>query len=127
MPIKFTRTVPILRIFDVEKAREFYIGWLGFKMDWEHEFESGLPKYMQISRGKLVLHLSEHHGDASPGSTVFVNMKGIEDFYREVIEKKYKYNRPGLEKTFYNAKCFQVHDPFGNRLRFNEYLDPSQR
>ena len=27
------RTIPILRIFSVEKAKEFYIGWLGFKID----------------------------------------------------------------------------------------------
>jgi len=36
-----------------------------------------------------------------------------------------KYDRPGLDGAFYNAKCFQVHDPFGNRIRSNEYLDQS--
>ena len=122
MPIEFTRTIPILRIFSVEKAKEFYLDWLGFKIDWEHEFEPNTPKYMQISRGNLVLHLSEHHGDASPGSTVFVVMQGIEKFHREITEKKYKYNRPGLEQAFWGAKYIQVHDPFGNRIRFNEYL-----
>lgn len=25
---------PILRIFDEAKAREFYVGFLGFKVDW---------------------------------------------------------------------------------------------
>jgi catechol 2,3-dioxygenase-like lactoylglutathione lyase family enzyme len=121
MSIEFTRTVPILRIFDVEKAKEFYVGWLGFKIDWEHEFEANAPKYIQVSRGNLVLHLSEHHGDSCPGSTVFVEMQGIEDFHREITEKKYKYNRPSMERAFYNAKYVQVHDPFGNRIRFNEY------
>jgi hypothetical protein len=29
---------------------------------------------------------------------------------------------PGLEMTFYDAKCVQVIDPFGNRIRFNEDL-----
>jgi hypothetical protein len=33
MPIEFTRTIPILRIFSVEKAKEFYVGWLGFQVD----------------------------------------------------------------------------------------------
>src|SRR4051812_9278801 len=28
--------VPVLRIFDVAKAREFYAGFLGFTVDWEH-------------------------------------------------------------------------------------------
>ena len=61
MSIEFTRTIPILRIFSVEKAKEFYIGWLGFNIDWEHQFEQNTPKYLQVSRGHLVLHLSEHH------------------------------------------------------------------
>src|SRR3954468_24119707 len=30
--------IPILRIFDVEKAREFYLDFLGFSMDWDHRF-----------------------------------------------------------------------------------------
>jgi len=30
---------PVLRIFDVEKAKDFYFGFLGFSVDWEHRFE----------------------------------------------------------------------------------------
>ena len=66
------RAIPILRIFDEAKAREFYLGFLGFTVDWEHRFAPDLPLYMQVSRGGLVLHLSEHQGDATPGSTVLV-------------------------------------------------------
>ncbi|WP_338260199.1 glyoxalase superfamily protein, partial [Bacillus anthracis] len=25
---------PIFRIFDIEKAKLFYVGFLGFKLDW---------------------------------------------------------------------------------------------
>ncbi len=120
MAIEFTRIVPIFRIFDVDKAKEFYLGWLGFKVDWEHQFEADLPYYIQISRGSLVLHLSEHHGDATPGSTACVYMQGIEEFHREIIAKKYKYNRPGLKTMPWKMKCTEVIDPFGNRIRFNE-------
>ncbi len=74
--ITFQQTTPILRIFDVSKAREFYVDFLGFQVDWEHRFEEGLPLYMQVSRGNLVLHLSEHHGDACPGAAIFVTMSG---------------------------------------------------
>jgi Glyoxalase superfamily protein len=34
MSISFTSVVPILRIFDVPKADEFYQTFLGFKVDW---------------------------------------------------------------------------------------------
>jgi uncharacterized glyoxalase superfamily protein PhnB len=119
--IKFLHTVPILRIFDVAKAREFYGGFLGFKIDWEQSFEPGLPVYMQVSRGRLRFHLSEHHGDGSPGAHVFVEMTGIDDFHREVTGKGYKFMKPCLHDEFYGARSMRVIDPFGNRISFNEY------
>jgi catechol 2,3-dioxygenase-like lactoylglutathione lyase family enzyme len=118
------QTVPILRIFDVEKARAFYVDFLGFTVDWEHRFEDGAPLYMQIARGALVLHLSEHHGDGCPGGVVFVRMRGLEEYHREITAKGYRYLRPGIERAPWHAKLMQVVDPFGNRLRFNEDLPP---
>ena len=122
MDASFLQTVPILRIFDEAKAREFYVEFLGFQIDWEHRFEPDMPLYMQVSRAGLTLHLSEHVGDACPGSTVFVRMTGIEALHAELIARKYKYLRPGIEVAPWNAKCMEVIDPFGNRLRFNEDL-----
>lgn len=127
MPIEMLRTIPILRIFSVEKAREFYVDYLGFQVDWEHRFEDMAPVYMQVSRGNLALHLSEHHGDCCPGSAVFVWMTGIDEFHQELGAKNYKYLRPGLEETFYGSKCVQVIDPFGNKIRFNEELPAKER
>jgi len=65
MPFEVGRVVPIVRIFDEDRAREFYLGYLGCRVDWEHRFDGEGPLYMQVSRGALVLHLSEHHGDGS--------------------------------------------------------------
>lgn len=122
MSVVFQKTIPILRIFDVAKAKEFYVGFLGFAVDWEHRFDDVAPRYLQLSRGELLLHLSEHHGDCCPGSTVFVWMTGIDEFHRELTSKNYGYLRPGLETTFYDSKSVEVTDPFGNRIRFNENL-----
>lgn len=61
--MRLSSTTPILRIFDEDKAREFYVQFLGFQVDWEHRFEPGLPLYLQVSRDACVLHLSEHHGE----------------------------------------------------------------
>lgn len=122
MPTAFQQTIPILRIFDEAKAREFYVDFLGFQIDGEHRFEPDLPLYVQVSRAGLTLHLSEHVGDACPGSTVFVRTTGIDDLHAELIAKKYKYLRPGAEIAPWNAKCMEVIDPFGNRIRFNENL-----
>ena len=75
--------------------------------------------YMQVSRGELVLHLSECHGDASPGSTAFVPMKNIHAFHAEPHAKKYRYLNPGIEQLPW-GRVLGVTDPFSNRIRFCE-------
>ena len=49
MPAVLQRTVPILRMFDVAKAREFYIDYLGFEFAFEHHFHDGAPLFMGVS------------------------------------------------------------------------------
>jgi hypothetical protein len=44
---------PAIRIFDTVKAKEFYLGYLGFKTDWEHRYDDKAPLYTQVSRGGL--------------------------------------------------------------------------
>ncbi|POR34095.1 Sporulation protein RMD1 [Tolypocladium paradoxum] len=121
MAIEFLSVVPILRIFDVAKADEFYLGYLGFTVDWDHRFDDNAPLYRQVSRGGLVLHLSEHHGDGSPGVQVRVAMTGIAEWHRELGGKGYRYMRPGIEEgPTPGAREMGVIDPFGNQIRFCE-------
>jgi catechol 2,3-dioxygenase-like lactoylglutathione lyase family enzyme len=120
MLIAHLATIPILRSFDEAKAREFYIDWLGFTVDWEHRFEPELPLYMQVSRDGVVFHISEHHGDGSPGARVRVNIKGVREYHAELIGKKYKNNRPGLERPEWGGIEFTVIDPVNNRVTFAE-------
>ena len=114
------QAIPLLRIFSVEKAREFYLDYLGFVVDWEHRFDSTAPLYMQVSRAGLVLHLTEHHGDCCPGATVFLRTTGLLDLHGEISAKGYGYARPGIERAPWGADVMEVTDPFGNRLRFSE-------
>ena len=120
--IQFQQPIPILRIFDIAKAKEFYVGFLGFQIDWEHRFDAKAPLYMQVSRGGLLLHLSERYGDSSPSSTCFVWMTGIKSFHEELIAKDHLYLHPGISVAPWNAWCMEVIDPFGSRLRFSERL-----
>ena len=108
------------------RPNEFYLGFLGFAVDWDHRFEpKDLPLYRQVSRGALVLHLSEHHGDGCPGVHVRVMMRGIEDFHHEIAAKRYRYMRPGLERTPWRTLEVSVYDPFGNVLVFCEAIETS--
>lgn len=120
MEIEFTRVIPILRIFDIAKADEFYQEFLGFTVDWDHRYDENAPLYRQISRGDLVLHLSEHHGDGCPGARFRVMMKGVEAFHREISAKGYRYMRPGLETTPWGTLETGAIDPFCNLIRFCE-------
>ena len=114
----FGKTPPILRIFDEAKAREFYVDFLGFKVDWEHRFEPGLPLYLQVSKDGCVLHLSEHHGDCSPGAAIRIETSELDAFHAELASKHYKCARPEIENMPWGTRDMSVKDPFGNRLIF---------
>ena len=118
----FGRTTPILRIFDEAKAKEFYVDFLGFKVDWEHRFEENLPLYMQISKDGCRIHLSEHHGDCSPGAALRIETNELESFQRLLAAKQYKYARPEIEEMPWGSKDMSVRDPFGNRLTFTNAI-----
>lgn len=123
MPLTALQTIPILRSFDEGKAREFYIDWLGFKVDWEHRFTPEAPLYMQVSRDGIVLHVSEHHGDATPGSHIRINCKGLRAFHAEIIAKRYKNNSPGIERPEWGGIEVTVYDPCRNLITFAEADD----
>ncbi|BBH46358.1 glyoxalase superfamily protein [Pseudomonas sp. KU43P] len=114
--------IPVLRIFSVDKAKEFYLDFLGFTLDWEHRFSPDLPLYAQIRRDGLILHLSEHHGDACPGSTVFARTEDLRALERELQDKRYGYSRPEAEPVDWGLQM-QIRDPFGNLLRFCQQID----
>lgn len=46
--MSFGKTTPILRIFNECKAKEFYVDFLGFTLDWEHRFERGLDRVLNV-------------------------------------------------------------------------------
>jgi catechol 2,3-dioxygenase-like lactoylglutathione lyase family enzyme len=117
--MQVSQTIPMFRIFDLSKAREFYLSHLGFRLDWEHRFEPELPVYMQVSRDGLTLHLTEHHGDCCPGAAAFVWISGLDDLHRELRSRQYNYLRPGIEDEPW-GRVMKVIDPFGNRILFAE-------
>jgi hypothetical protein len=117
--MRFDSPVPILRTFDEFKAKEFYVDFLGFRIDWEHRFASDLPLYCQVSRMGCVLHLSEHHGDATPGSALRIKVHGLDELHAELKAKTYRHARPSVVQQPW-GRDISITDPFGNRLIFSE-------
>ncbi|KAF0810776.1 glyoxalase/bleomycin resistance protein/dioxygenase [Alcanivorax sp. S71-1-4] len=116
--------IPVLRMFDETRARAFYVDFLGFQVDWTHRFEPALPLYMQLSRGDWVLHLSEHHGDGTPGSVIRLLAPALESLHREMIDRDYGFCRPALATMPWGQREVTVTDPFGNRLVFYREVTP---
>ena len=110
--------IPILRIFDEDKAKEFYVDFLGFEVDWEHRFEEDFPLYAQITKGNFHIHLTGHHGDCCPGSALMLQMSDIESYQQSLLAKNYKHARPECEETDWGTLEMAISDPFGNRLTF---------
>ncbi|KYZ66705.1 glyoxalase superfamily protein [Bacillus sp. GZT] len=95
---------PIFRIFDIEKAKLFYLGFLGFKMDWEHRYEEHMPLYMQIS----------------PSGAIRVKIEDLKSYYTILSSKDYAYAKPDIERTPWDTMELTVIDPFSNRIIFYE-------
>jgi catechol 2,3-dioxygenase-like lactoylglutathione lyase family enzyme len=105
-----TDVVPIFRVADAARSVEWY-GRLGFEQVFEHRFAPGLPAYVGIRRDDAQIHLSEHTGDASPESLVYVWVDAVDPlaalFGAEIDEMPW-------------GRDFEIADPDGNRLRIAE-------
>jgi uncharacterized glyoxalase superfamily protein PhnB len=116
------RTTPILRSFDEARAREFYVGFLGFEIVFEHRFHAGAPLYLEVRRDACTLHLSEHHGDACPGASMRIEVGDVDGLCAELLAKDYRHARPKVQLMPWGTRDFTVTDPFGNRLTFTSAI-----
>lgn len=113
-------TVPILRAFDEVMTRDFYLGWLGFTVDFEHRFAPGMPLYLGISRDGAQLHVSEHPGDGAVGIRVRLHISGVEALRAELAGRNAPYPLPQLDRPDWGFTELTVADPFHNRITFAE-------
>ena len=123
MPVMFSKIVPILRMFSIDRTIEFYQGYLGCTVDWQHRFDEKAPLYMQVSRAGFAVHLSEHHGDGSPGANLRIETTGLAELHAELASRNYAYLRPGIETAPWGERGMTLLDPAGNRLQFVERED----
>ncbi len=116
--MKMQAPIPILRSFDEAAARAFYIDFLGFEVEFEHRFDPDAPLYLSLRRGDCALHVSEHHGDATPGSALRIEVEDVHGYCRDLNAKKYQNARPGVQRQPWGFDDMKIDDPAGNRLIF---------
>ncbi|MEE9416204.1 MAG: VOC family protein [Acidimicrobiales bacterium] len=99
--------IPIFRVADAAETAKWYRR-LGFEVVGEHRFEPGLPLYMFLDRDGVQLHLSEHTGDARPGTLVYFWVDDVAavavEFGAEIHDQPW-------------GREIKLTDPDGNRLR----------
>jgi catechol 2,3-dioxygenase-like lactoylglutathione lyase family enzyme len=110
--------VPILRSFDADAARAFYIDFLGFEVTFEHRFDADAPLYMGLRKGACEVHLSEHFGDGTPGTFVRIEVEDVTRFAAELNAKKYRHARPAVQQQSWGWDEMAIRDPAGNTLIF---------
>jgi Glyoxalase superfamily protein len=121
-------TIPVLRVFAVEPALQFYVEFLGFTLDFGGPAGGpGTRWYGQVGRCATTLQLSEHPYDASPGATILIWMSGLDGFRDELDARRHAVPvwgpavwTPEIEHAPWDARVLTVADPFGNHLRFTE-------
>jgi catechol 2,3-dioxygenase-like lactoylglutathione lyase family enzyme len=99
---------PIIRVADAKASSEWY-GRLGFVVEFEHRFAPELPLYIGIARGAMKIHLSEHLGDARPGTLIYMYVEDVDADAATLGITEIEDNTWGRD--------FVVADPDGNRLR----------
>jgi catechol 2,3-dioxygenase-like lactoylglutathione lyase family enzyme len=106
--VGFEGVTPVLRVANLAASVNYYLGVLGFKLDWDN------PYFASVSRGKCHIFLSE--GDQGhPGAWVWI---GVED--AAALLKEYRNTGAKIRHELTNypwAYEMQVEDIDGNVLR----------
>jgi catechol 2,3-dioxygenase-like lactoylglutathione lyase family enzyme len=100
--------VPVLYVENADRAVAWYAR-LGFRKEWEHQFEPGFPLFVSVARGSVRLYLSEHKGDSRPNTLLHLYVKDIDTVSQE-------FGLPVDEEGLAGREC-DLEDPDGNRLR----------
>lgn len=115
---------PVFAISDYQLALDFYVGWLGFVIDWEEPIPVANRHYLQISRGVDILHLTDDATESCQGAKAIAEATGLLAYHRQLQEKatRFVFGLPPLQKASWSEKVVQlaVVDPFGNHLVFAE-------
>jgi catechol 2,3-dioxygenase-like lactoylglutathione lyase family enzyme len=100
--------VPVLYVENAERAVAWYQR-LGFRKEWEHQFEPGFPWFVSVARGEIRLYLSEHKGDARPNTLIHLYVDDIDSVSEE-------FGIPVDEEGLAGREV-DLEDVDGNRLR----------
>jgi catechol 2,3-dioxygenase-like lactoylglutathione lyase family enzyme len=99
--------IPVLRVGDADASVRWYAR-LGFAKQWEHRFEPDFPAFVEVTRGAMTLFLSEHDGDATPDTLIYLRIADVDAVAAE-------FDVSPVDAPW--ARELELRDPDGNRVR----------
>lgn len=116
-PTNFASIRPVIGVASYQEAVDFYVDWLGFKIEWEWREAPGEPVVMQINRDGVAIQLLE--GDEHPAQTwIQILVDDIVGLADELNLKRP--NSAELADNFPYVRQISAHDPFGNLIVFEQ-------
>ncbi|MDR7191870.1 bleomycin resistance protein [Luteimonas terrae] len=113
--------IPQLRMTHAERSLAFYAA-LGFVVDWEHRFDTGMPLFAQLTRDGQTLFLTAHAGDCAPGGAVYFKVCDVDACARAFAAAGVPIVQPPWD-TDWGTREMVLVDPDHNRLRFAQHPD----
>ena len=119
----FKLAIPVIRVFDVDRAETFYCAKLGFCKQWIYRpgGDDSRDAYLGLTRDGVCIHVSSFPGDGVAGAVTNFEIDDVDALFSE-------FKLGGvpilLEPTDqeWNAREMHVGDPDGNKLRFVQEL-----
>lgn len=108
------RAVPVLPVGDLQRARDFYVEKLGFKVSWQWT-EDGANGLLGVERGGIRLTLDCPMSGHGRDACVSLEVESADAYYNEWLANGVPMKRPPEDESW-GARTFDVTDPFGNTI-----------
>lgn len=100
--------IPILRVEDARCCGGGLVRAPGLHQAVGTSLRAGAPAFVEVARDRVRLFLSEHQGDARPGTSVYLRVSDVDAVAAE-------FGVPVEDAPW--AREIELRDPDGNRLR----------
>lgn len=111
------KVIPAFRITDYIRSKVFYVEGMGFRIDWEHQYEPHFPVFAQISKDEMTIYLTEHTEDCQVGGLIHFFVPNVDNWYSELKSKKDIRIIEPPNEDLEGLRMMTVLDPDGNQLR----------
>lgn len=118
-PVDFEGANPILRVAEMRRALDFYVGQLGFvNAEW------GDGDFTFVTRGRAAIYLCRGGQGPEPGHGgvwVWIGVGDAQSLHDQLLARGVRITRPPTRFPW--ALEFHAQDPDGNTLRFGSNPD----